>query len=73
MLEQQVWINGSPPYNVKDLKDLLMIASFQISQHTFRHLVLSMPQWVRAVLEAEVVPSQYLVDVHNVIAIVRYI
>uniref|UniRef100_A0A8P4G4M8 Transposable element Tcb1 transposase n=1 Tax=Dicentrarchus labrax TaxID=13489 RepID=A0A8P4G4M8_DICLA len=58
-LDKQVRSMESPPHNLQDLKDLLQTSWCQIPQHTFRGLVESMPQRVRAVLAANGEPTQY--------------
>lgn len=52
---KQIGSMGAPPQNLRDWKDLLLV---QIPQHTFRVLVDSMPQWVRAILAAKGGPTQ---------------
>lgn len=37
-----------PPCNLQHLKDLLLMAWYQITQYTFRSLVEFMPQWIMA-------------------------
>ena len=59
VLDKQVQSMEAPSRNLQDLKDLLRTSWCQIPQHTFRALVESMPQWVRAVLAAKGGPTQY--------------
>lgn len=42
---------NSPPGNLEDLKDLLLMFWCNISEDTFRDLVQPMPCWVRDILE----------------------
>ncbi|KAK3529377.1 hypothetical protein QTP70_029484, partial [Hemibagrus guttatus] len=44
VLNKQVRSMESPPYDLQDLKDLLLTSWCQIPQHTFRDLVESMPR-----------------------------
>ena len=60
VLDKQIQSMEAPPCNIQDLKDLLLTSWCQIPQHTFRGLVESMPQRVRAVLAAKGGPAQYL-------------
>ncbi|KAK3560207.1 hypothetical protein QTP86_000776, partial [Hemibagrus guttatus] len=53
VLDKQVRSMQAPPYNLQDLKDLLLSSWCQIPQHTFRGLVESIPQRVRAVSAAK--------------------
>lgn len=53
VLEAQVQSMEGPPGDLQDLKDLLLTSWCQIPEDTFRGLVESMPQRVRAVLAAE--------------------
>ncbi|KAK3531066.1 hypothetical protein QTP70_009444, partial [Hemibagrus guttatus] len=43
VLDKQVRSMETPPYNLRDLKDLLLTSWCQIPQHTFRDLVESIP------------------------------
>uniref|UniRef100_A0A3Q1K3H4 Uncharacterized protein n=1 Tax=Anabas testudineus TaxID=64144 RepID=A0A3Q1K3H4_ANATE len=58
MLETQVQSVEAPPCSLQDLKDMLLTFWCQIPEDTFRGLVESMPQRVRAVLAAEEEPTQ---------------
>ncbi|KAF7640777.1 hypothetical protein LDENG_00015010, partial [Lucifuga dentata] len=59
VMEKQVRSMEVPPPYLQDLKDLLLKSWCQIPQDTFRGLVESMPQQVRAVLAARG-------DLHNI-------
>ncbi|KAK3557200.1 hypothetical protein QTP70_026141, partial [Hemibagrus guttatus] len=59
VLDKQVQSMEASPRNLQDLKDLLLTSWCQIPQHTFRDLVESMPQGVRAVSAAKGGPTQY--------------
>lgn len=66
VLDKQVKSTESPPRSLEELRDLLLTCWCQIPQETFRGLVESMPLRVRAVLEAQGVPIQYVAGGHNV-------
>ncbi|KAK3562823.1 hypothetical protein QTP86_010397 [Hemibagrus guttatus] len=59
VLDKQVRSMKAAPRNLQDFKDLLLTSWCQIPQHTFRDLVESMPQQVRAVSAAKGGPTQY--------------
>ncbi|KAK3557036.1 hypothetical protein QTP70_024249 [Hemibagrus guttatus] len=59
VLNKQVRSMEASPHNLQDLKDLLLTFWCQIPHHTFRDLVESMPQRVRAVLAAKGGLTQY--------------
>ncbi|KAK3548964.1 hypothetical protein QTP70_022657 [Hemibagrus guttatus] len=59
VLDKQVQSMEATPCNLQDLNDLLLTSWCQIPQLTFRDLVESMPQRVRAVLAAKEGPAQY--------------
>lgn len=58
-LDKQVQSMEAPPCNLQDLKDLLLTSWCQIPQYTFRGLVESMPERVRAALSAKGRPTQH--------------
>ncbi|KAK3567191.1 hypothetical protein QTP86_012464 [Hemibagrus guttatus] len=51
--DKQVRSMETPPHNLQDLKDLLLTSWCQISQHTFRDLVESMPRRILAYLHKQ--------------------
>uniref|UniRef100_A0A3Q3JTD4 Transposase Tc1-like domain-containing protein n=1 Tax=Monopterus albus TaxID=43700 RepID=A0A3Q3JTD4_MONAL len=66
VLEKQIQDMEASPHSLQDLKDLLMTSWCQIPEDTFRGLVESMPQRVRAVLAEQGGPTQYLAGGFNV-------